>query len=168
MTGQAKNKNFLEILDFFKFLAYAVCMKQTQKKSGNRRGTGPASRFSQLLNEELRAIVARQRLSLRMLEEMTGVSRTRLSHTLNQDMSPLNTNEFELICQALEVSPAEICTRAEAARKKEAAEAELASLTDAQLAAQILARAEAATKAGYRLAAHPADKVITDDGNWTA
>ena len=136
-----------------------------KKKHGNRRGTGPASRFSQLLNEELRAIVARQRLSLRMLEEMTGVSRTRLSHTLNQDMSPLNTNEFELICQALEVSPAEICTRAEAARKKEATEAELASLTDTQLAAQILARAEAATKAGYRLAAHPADKVITEDNH---
>lgn len=168
MTSQAKNKNFLEILDFFNFLAYAACMKQTQKKSGNRRGTGPASRFSQLLNEELRAIVARQRLSLRMLEEMTGVSRTRLSHTLNQDMSPLNTNEFELICQALEVSPAEICTRAEAARKKEAAEAELASLTDAQLAAQILARAEAATKAGYALAAHPADDVVTEDSGWSA
>ena len=103
-----------------------------------------------------------------MLEEMTGVSRTRLSHTLNQDMSPLNTNEFELICQALEVSPAEICTRAEAARKKEAAEAELTSLTDAQLAAQILARAEAATKAGYRLAAHPADDVVTEDSGWNA
>lgn len=137
-------------------------MKQTQKKSGNRRGTGPASRFSQLLNEELRAIVARKRLSLRMLEELTGISRTRLSHTLNQDMSPLNTNEFELICQALEVSPAEICTRAEAARKKELA-AETASASDKELAAQILARAEAATKAGYRLAAHPADDIITED-----
>ena len=136
-----------------------------KKKHGNRRGTGPASRFSQLLNEELRAIVARQRLSLRMLEEMTGVSRTRLSHTLNQDMSPLNTNEFELICQALEVSPAEICTRAEAARKKEVAEAELVSLTDAQLAAQILARAEAAAKDNYALAAHPADHVLTDDSS---
>lgn len=107
-------------------------------------------------------------MTLRMLEELTGVSRTRLSHTLNQDASPLNTNEFELICRALEVSPAEICTRAEAARKKEAQEAERASLTDGQLAAQILARAEAAAKDNYALAAHPADKVITDDGNWTA
>lgn len=138
-------------------------MKQTQKKTGNRRGTGPASRFSQLLNEELRAIAARQRMTLRMLEELTGVSRTRLSHTLNQDASPLNTNEFELICRALEVSPAEICTRAEAARKKEVQEADRAPLTDAQLAAQILARAEAATKAGYTLAAHPADDIITED-----
>lgn len=137
-------------------------MKQTQKKTGNRRGTGPASRFSQLLNEELRAIAARQRMTLRMLEELTGVSRTRLSHTLNQDASPLNTNEFELICRALEVSPAEICTRAEAARKKELA-VEKASVSDKELAAQILARAEAATKAGYALAAHPADDIITED-----
>lgn len=37
---------------------------------GNRRGTGPASRFSQLINAELRAEVARQRLSLRMLEDI--------------------------------------------------------------------------------------------------
>ncbi|WP_455122653.1 hypothetical protein [Rothia mucilaginosa] len=43
-----------------------------------------------------------------------------------------------------------------------------APLTDAQLAAQILARAEAATKSGYRLAAHPADQVITDDSSWDA
>lgn len=137
-------------------------MKQTQKKTGNRRGTGPASRFSQLLNEELRAIAARQRMTLRMLEELTGVSRTRLSHTLNQDASPLNTNEFELICRALEVSPAEICTRAEAARKKELA-VEKASVSDKELAAQILARAEAAKQAGYALAAHPADDILTED-----
>lgn len=162
MTSQAKNKKFLENLDFFEFLAYADCMKQTQKKTGNRRGTGPASRFSQLLNEELRAIAARQRMTLRMLEELTGVSRTRLSHTLNQDASPLNTNEFELICRALEVSPAEICTRAEAARKKELA-VEKASVSDKELAAQILARAEAAEQAGYALAAHPADEIITED-----
>lgn len=162
MTSQAKNKKFLENLDFFEFLAYADCMKQTQKKTGNRRGTGPASRFSQLLNEELRAIAARQRMTLRMLEELTGVSRTRLSHTLNQDASPLNTNEFELICRALEVSPAEICTRAEAARKKELA-VEKASVSDKELAAQILARAEAAKQAGYALAAHPADDIITED-----
>lgn len=142
-------------------------MKQTQKKTGNRRGTGPASRFSQLLNEELRAIAARQRMTLRMLEELTGVSRTRLSHTLNQDASPLNTNEFELICRALEVSPAEICTRAEAARKKELA-VEKASVSDKELAAQILARAEAATQAGYTLAAHPADDIVTEDSGWDA
>lgn len=38
-------------------------------------------------------------------------------------------------------------------------------MSDKELAAQILARAEAATKAGYALAAHPADKVITEDSH---
>lgn len=137
-------------------------MEKTPKKHGNRRGTGPASRFSQLLNEELRAAAARQRMSLRALEELTGISRTRLSVTLNQDASPLNTNEFELICRALNISEAEMCTRAEAARKRE----EAASLvSDKDLATEILARAEAATQAGYRLAAHPADQVITEDNH---
>lgn len=142
-------------------------MKQTQKKTGNRRGTGPANRFSQLLNAELRAVVAYRRMTLRDLEEAAGVSKARLSMALNQDASPLNTNEFEQICRALDVDPADICARAEATRKKELA-AENAVASDKELAAQILARAEAAVKDNYALAAHPADKVITDDGNWTA
>lgn len=104
-------------------------MTQSKKKHGNRRGTGPASRFSQLLNEELRAIMARQRLSLRMLEELTGVSRNRLSLTLNLDSSPLNTNEFERICRALELNPAEVCFCAEAALQKELA-AETSSVSE--------------------------------------
>lgn len=129
---------------------------------GKRRGTGPANRFSQLLNEELRAAQSRRRLSLRALEELTGVSRNRLSLTLNLDSSPLNTNEFELICRALGLSPAEVCFRAEATLQKELA-AETASTSDKELAAQILARAETAAKASYRLAAHPVDDIITED-----
>lgn len=137
-------------------------MKQTQKKTGNRRGTGPANRFSQLLNAELRAVVAYRRMTLRDLEAAANVSKARLSMALNQDASPLNTNEFEQICRALDVDPADICARAEATRKKEVA-AKNASASDKELAAQILARAEAATKAGYALAAHPADDIITED-----
>lgn len=137
-------------------------MAENKKKVGNRRGTGPANRFSQLLNAELRAVVAYRRMTLRDLEEAASVSKARLSMALNQDASPLNTNEFEQICRALDVDPADICARAEAARKKEVA-AENASVSDKELAAQILARAEAATKAGYALAAHPADDIITED-----
>lgn len=142
-------------------------MAENKKKVGNRRGTGPANRFSQLLNAELRAVVAYRRMTLRDLEEAACVSKARLSMALNQDASPLNTNEFEQICRALDADPADICARAEATRKKELA-AETAVASDKELAAQILARAEAATKSGYRLAAHPADKVITDDSSWGA
>lgn len=137
-------------------------MAENKKKAGNRRGTGPANRFSQLLNAELRAVVAYRRMTLRDLEEAAGVSKARLSMALNQDTSPLNTNEFEQICRALDVDPADICARAEAALQKELA-AENSSVSDKELVAEILARAEAATKAGYRLAAHPADTVITED-----
>ena len=86
---------------------------------GNRRGTGPASRFSQLINAELRAEVARQRLSLRMLEDMTGISEARLSTTISQDASPLNTNEVDLICEALRLSPSAIFLKAYTAHEKE-------------------------------------------------
>lgn len=137
-------------------------MAENKKKVGNRRGTGPANRFSQLLNAELRAVVAYRRMTLRDLEEAACVSKARLSMALNQDASPLNTNEFEQICRALDVDPADICARAEATRKKELA-AETAVASDKELAAQILARAEAATQAGYSLAAHPADDIITED-----
>ncbi len=86
---------------------------------GNRRGTGPASRFSQLINAELRAEVARQRLSLRMLEDMTGISKTRLSNTINQDASPLNTNEVDVLCEALRLRPSDIFLKAYTAHEKE-------------------------------------------------
>nr|DAO95632.1 MAG TPA: Cro/C1-type HTH DNA-binding domain protein [Caudoviricetes sp.] len=86
---------------------------------GNRKGAGPANRFSQLLNAELRAEVARQRLSLRMLEDMTGISKARLSTTINQDASPLNTNEVDLICEALRLSPTDIFMKASTAHEKE-------------------------------------------------
>lgn len=86
---------------------------------GNRRGTGPASRFSQLINAELRAEVARQRLSLRMLEDMTGISKARLSTTINQDASLLNTNEVDLLCEALRLSPSDIFLKAYTAHEKE-------------------------------------------------
>lgn len=69
--------------------------KQERKNTAGRRSTGPANRFSQLLNEELRAAQSRRRLTLRALEELSGVSRNRLSLTLNLDSSPLNTNEGE-------------------------------------------------------------------------
>ena len=41
--------------------------------------------------------------------------------------------------------------------------AETTSTSDKELAAQILARAETAAKASYRLAAHPVDDIITED-----
>lgn len=50
---------------------------------------------------------------------MTGISKARLSTTINQDASPLNTNEVDLICEALRLSPSDIFLKAYTAHEKE-------------------------------------------------
>ena len=132
-----------------------------------RKAIGPANQFSKKLNQELRAWMGRRGMTIQDLEEAAEVSRNRISLTLYKLDSPLNTNELDRICKALGVEPSAVVRDAEKALRVEQA-AETSFMSDKELAAQILARAEAATKAGYRLAAHPADKVITDDSSWGA
>ena len=132
-----------------------------------RKAIGPANQFSKKLNQELRAWMGRRGMTIQDLEEAAEVSRNRISLTLYKLNSPLNTNELDRICKALGVEPSTVVRDAEKALRVEQA-AETSSMSDKELAAQILARAEAATKSGYRLAAHPADKVITDDSSWGA
>lgn len=132
-----------------------------------RKAIGPANQFSKKLNQELRAWMGRRGMTIQDLEEAAEVSRNRISLTLYKLDSPLNTNELDRICKALGVEPSTVVRDAEKALRVEQA-AETSFMSDKELAAQILARAEAATKAGYRLAAHPADKVITDDSSWGA
>lgn len=118
------------------------------------------------IHEELRALAARRGFSQRQLQDEAGVSQSVISKTMYRNASTLSLSQAEALANALGEPLSVIIERAE--RKIAVREQVAAPLTDAQLAAQILARAEAATKAGYRLAAHPADKVITDDSNWTA
>lgn len=129
-----------------------------------RKAIGPANQFSKKLNQELRAWMGRRGMTIQDLEEAAEVSRNRISLTLYKLDSPLNTNELDRICKALGVEPSIVARDAEKALRAEQA-AETSSVSDKELAAQILARAEAATRAGYRLAAHPADKVITEDNH---
>lgn len=132
-----------------------------------RKATGPANQFSKKLNQELRAWMGRRGMTIQDLEEAAEVSRNRISLTLYKLDSPVNTNELDRICKAPGVEPSTVVRDAEKALRVEQA-AETSSMSDKELAVQILARAEAATKAGYRLAAHPADHVLTDDSNWDA
>lgn len=118
------------------------------------------------IHEELRALAARRGFSQRQLQDEAGVSQSVISKTMYRNASTLSLSQAEALANALGEPLSAIIERAE--RKIAVREQVAAPLTDAQLVAQILARAEAATKAGYALAAHPADKVITDDGNWTA
>lgn len=67
--------------------------------------------------------------NLRTLEAATGISRSRLSRTVNRDEAPINTNELDLICRALRISPSEVIGIAERAvlAQQEQAEAERSS-----------------------------------------
>lgn len=129
-----------------------------------RKATGPANQFSKKLNQELRAWMGRRGMTIQDLEEAAEVSRNRISLTLYKLDSPVNTNELDRICKALGVEPSTVVRDAEKALRSEQA-AETSPVSDKELAAAILARAEAATKAGYRLAAHPADDIITEDNH---
>lgn len=124
-----------------------------------RKAIGPANQFSKKLNQELRAWMGRRGMTIQDLEEASEVSRNRISLTLYKLNSPLNTNELDRICKALGVEPSTVARDAEKALRAE----EASLVSDKDLAEAILARAEAATKAGYRLAAHPADDIITED-----
>lgn len=118
------------------------------------------------IHEELRALAARRGFSQRQLQDEAGVSQSVISKTMYRNASTLSLSQAEALANALGEPLSVIIERAE--RKIAVREQVAAPLTDAQLVAQILARAEAATKSGYRLAAHPADQVITDDSSWDA
>lgn len=115
------------------------------------------------IHEELRALAARRGFSQRQLQDEAGVSQSVISKTMYRNASTLSLSQAEALANALGEPLSVIIERAE--RKISVREQTGAPLTDAQLAAQILARAEAATKAGYRLAAHPADDIITEDNH---
>lgn len=115
------------------------------------------------IHEELRALAARRGFSQRQLQDEAGVSQSVISKTMYRNASTLSLSQAEALANALGEPLSVIIERAE--RKIAVREQVAAPLTDAQLAAQILARAEAATKAGYRLAAHPADDIITEDNH---
>lgn len=118
------------------------------------------------IHEELRALAARRGFSQRQLQDEAGVSQSVISKTMYRNASTLSLSQAEALANALGEPLSVIIERAE--RKIAVRDQVAAPLTDAQLAAQILARAEAAAQAGYSLAAHPADKVITDDSSWGA
>lgn len=79
-----------------------------------RKGTGSANEFSRLLNAEIRAEIARQRISLREIEEKTGISRSRISATINRDEAPINTNELDLLTKMLRITASDVLASAEA------------------------------------------------------
>lgn len=118
------------------------------------------------IHEELRALAARRGFSQRQLQDEAGVSQSVISKTMYRNASTLSLSQAEALANALGEPLSVIIERAE--RKIAVRDQVAAPLTDAQLAAQILVRAEAAKQAGYALAAHPADDVVSEDSEWVA
>lgn len=63
--------------------------------------------------------MTRQSQTLVGMEEETGISRNRLSKTVYNSESPLNTNELDQICKALGAIPSDVVRRAEATLHQE-------------------------------------------------
>lgn len=79
------------------------------------RGTGPANEFSRAVNEELRALMARRGMSQSKLAVETGISQSTISKIVFANDAPLNTNQLDLIAEALDDEPSDILRRAEQA-----------------------------------------------------
>ncbi|WP_336603724.1 helix-turn-helix transcriptional regulator [Rothia nasimurium] len=124
-------------------------------ETGNRKAAGLANAFSSRLNEEIRVWMTRRGENLRTLEAATGISRSRLSRTVNRDEAPINTNELDLICKALGISPSEIIGIAERAvlAQQEQAEPQRPSGRYNSAGEWV-----PATRDGYTLAAYETDE----------
>lgn len=118
-----------------------------------------ADAFNDFVNREVKVWMVRRGEDLLTLAAKTGISKSKLSRSVYRSEGSLPVRDLKTICAALNVDMTVIISAADNALREQMA----TPLTDAQLAAQILARAEAATKAGYTLAAHPADGIITED-----
>lgn len=117
--------------------------------------------FNDMVNREVKIWMIRRGEDLITLANKTGISKSKLSRSVYRSESSLPIRDLKVICDALDVEVNVIISAAQASLLEQIAP----PLSDKELASQILARAEAATKAGYRLAAHPADKVITEDNH---
>lgn len=131
-----------------------------------QQSTARVTALISAIHEELRALAARRGFSQRQLQDEAGVSQSVISKTMYRNASTLSLSQAEALANALGEPLSVIIERAE--RKIAVREQVAAPLTDAQLAAQILARAEAAKQAGYALAAHPADNIVSEDSGWVA
>ena len=118
--------------------------------------------FNDFVNREIKVWMVRRGEDLLTLAAKTGISKSKLSRSVYRSEGSLPVRDLRTICIALNVDMTVIISAADAAMRERAT---ATPLTDAQLAAQILARAEQAAQAGYTLAAHPADDIITEDNH---
>lgn len=122
---------------------------------GNRKPTGAANLFSKALNTEIKVWMTRRGYTLIQLAELSGVSKSRISKTVYKHEAPLNTNELDNLCRALEVTPLEVVREAERAVLAQQAQAETQRPSGRYNSA---GEWVPATRDGYTLAAYETDE----------
>lgn len=103
-------------------------MRSTQSK---------AELFNDLVNREIKVWMVRRGEDLLTLAAKTGISKSKLSRTVYRSEGSLPVRDLMTICAALNVDMTVIISAADNALREQLE----TPLTDAQLAAQILARA---------------------------
>jgi len=96
--------------------------------------------FNDLVNREIKVWMVRRGEDLLTLAAKTGISKSKLSRTVYRSEGSLPIRDFKTVCAALNVDMTVIISAADNAMREQTT----TPLTDAQQAAQILARAEAA------------------------
>lgn len=66
------------------------------------------SLFTLALHAEIRAWAGRRGFSYRRLAEESGINKNKIHRTVSSDQAALDTDEFDSVCSALEVSPKDI------------------------------------------------------------
>lgn len=74
-----------------------------------------ATRFSELVNEELRALMGRRGMTQQQLAEALGISQSRVSKMIFKNESSLSVSHLDMACNALNDDPSEVLRRAERA-----------------------------------------------------
>lgn len=69
--------------------------------------------FTLALHAELRAWAGRRGFSFRKLADESGVNRGRIQKTISSDQVPIDTNELDDVCKALQVTPKDVVEAAE-------------------------------------------------------
>lgn len=77
----------------------------------------PATRFSELVDEELRALMGRRGMMQQQLAEALGISQSRVSKMIFKNGSYLSVSHLDMACNALNDNPSEVLRRALAAEQ---------------------------------------------------
>lgn len=75
--------------------------------------------FTLALHAELRAWAGRRGFSFRRLADESGVNRGRIQKTISADLAPIDMNELDDICKALQVAPKDVVDAAERMLKQQ-------------------------------------------------